>query len=1354
MRQLYKYLKNHRQHIFVVLLCVFAQYQLSYGQSNKEALITIDNGLVNNEVTAIHQDKFGFLWFGTRGGLNKYDGYDFNLLRYNPKSGNNLTSQAVEAIAEDNKYTLWIGTKNGGLNSYNLLKDSITNYFPANNIKIQEIKSLLVDNDGTVFIASTHGLYTFKNGKFKIINDKLAINCIKIDGKRRVWVGASTGFFVLEPRTSTLQLIELGPEIASVNSLVLDEKNDAIYVGTWNNGLFKYQISQKKIEQFLHNSNNPQSISKNDVYRLYLDRSKNLWVGTWGGGLNKFNIYTKKFERIDIKPFNVFNTDYDIILSIEQDITGIIWIGTDGGGICKIDPFKKEFKTITEANSQLNGLTNTHVKSVFQDCRGGLWIGTKGGGLYYSKDKITFVRKNITEKANVVFTFFENNGKDLWVGTANGMLIYNNYIENNDNPIHVINIKKDYGLSGPKISAIVKDQDQNIWVGTQEHGLNKLIGGNGDDLHFKKYAERTTIKDSLQNSRISCMLVDSKNRLWIGTYNGLHLYNKGKDDFYVFKRNSFKGNTLSNNTILSLAEDNRGNIWIGTQQGLNKMVFKNQNNFKITSFFQQIGLPNDYIHSILVDSFDNIWVATNSGISKFNIKINSFINFDERDGVSSNTFSENSSFEAKDGQMFFGGIRGLTYFYPNDIRLNRYQPKVFITNIKIDNAPVNVGEVIGNNTILTKALFLTHKIELTHKESILSLSFSALDFHASNKNQYIYKLQGFEKNWVKAGKRRSVTYTNLPAGSYTFRVRASNSDQIWNPQEAALSIDVLPPPWKTWWAYTIYGLIILALLGFSRSITLARLRLKNKLEIADLNVKKEHEITEMKSKFFANISHEFRTPLTLMIGPLETISNQNNIEHPIKQTIEKVKNQSKRLLSLVNQLLDFNKAETNALTLNAFDQDVSALLYSVYESFVDEAERKSINYSYESSQLGIYLNVDKDKLESICYNLLSNAFKFTPKGGEICFRVNAVIEQKICEISVSDSGNGIIEADKDKVFNRFYQVSQAEPGQYAGTGIGLAFVKDLVILHNGSIVIENNSPKGTIFKVCLVLSSLSEALVAEVEEDEIGIAEEIVLDDDAVEDNDLPILLVVEDNEELNHYISETLAGIGKVISAKNGKEGVEKAFQTIPDLVVSDVMMPEMDGYTLCKTLKTDNHTSHIPIILLTAKSDDVSHIQGIELGADNYLAKPFNPEVLISHVKSLIKSRKKLKELFANRLNLAPNQVEVSSFDEELIKKSIEYIEANMQREKPSIDDLASQLNMSRSTFYRKLKALTGMSGSDFISLIRLKRSAQLLETGEYSVSMAAYEVGYNDLKNFRKSFHSQFGMNPSDYLKAKQK
>ncbi len=1333
-----------------VFIMFFSIGEIAFGQTNIEDPITIDNGLVNNEVTSIHQDKYGFLWFGTRGGLSKYDGYDFSVIRYAPFSGNNLTNQAVEAIAEDNYHTLWIGTKNGGLNSYSLLKDSVKHYYPSSDIKIQEIKDLEVDSSGTLFIGSLHGIYTFSNGKFKTINNQLSINTIKIDVSGRVWVGTSSGLFLYQQKSKTLKSINLGLKNPNITSIAIDNKAGAIYLGGWHVGLLKYHVKSQKAESFLNTQSKENANDSENTYRLYLDKSRNLWVGTWGGGLDKFDINKKTFEHLNIKPVDVFNTDYDIILSIEQDLTGIIWIGTDGGGICKIDPFKKKFETITRLPSKNNLFTNTHITSVFEDLNGGLWVGTRGSGLSYSKDKLTFSHKTTFDEKDNIRAFYEDNKKDLWVGTSSGLLIYQDYYKQTNKYLYVNNNNAPNSLSGPKITAIVKDKSQIIWVGTQEHGLNKVIGKENGIPIFKRFPEHLGIKGALQNDRISCMLVDSKNRLWIGTYDGLHLYNRKSDNFYVFRRQPNQKKGLSNNTILSLTEDHNGSIWVGTQQGVNELKFINKNQVTFNTYFEQTGFPNDYIHAILVDQLDNIWMSTNRGITKFNKKTQTFRNFDKRDGVASNTFSENCSFLAKDGLMFFGGISGLTYFYPNNIFLNRYQPKVFITNLKINNKNVGVGEIVEKNKILSKSIFLTKEIELSHKEDIISLSFSALDFHASNKNQYRYKLQGFDKNWVNSGRRRYVTYTNLPSGSYTFKVMASNSDQIWTEGESVLNISILPPPWKTWWAYSIYLLIIIGLLWLSRYITLSRLNLKNKLEIADINYKNEHEITEIKSKFFSNVSHEFRTPLTLMIGPLETLSKSDQLDKTSKFILQKVQNQSKRLLSLVNQLLDFNKAENNVLTLNAYKQEIVFILNGIYESFIDESNRKKIEFYFNASNEEIYLNIDKDKIESIAYNLLSNAFKFTPNGGLIKFEIRLKNNNSQCEIIISDSGKGISEHEKSKVFDRFYQVAQAEPGQFAGTGIGLAFVKDLVELHGGSIIIEDNKPSGIIFKV-----SLPGVLFTEQNKDQLGFEEDIRetefdINAGEVSDEELPILLVVEDNEELNHYICEILKTIGIVISTKNGKKGIKKAIEVIPDIIISDVMMPEADGYELCKTLKTDNRTSHIPIILLTAKSDDQSHIIGVGLGADNYLSKPFNPDVLISYVKNLIQSRKKLKELFAHRLNLEPNEVEVTSFDEEFIKRSINYIEDNIVNDDFSIDELARQLNMSRSTFYRKLKALTGMSGSDFIRLIKLKRSAQLLKTGEYSVSTAAYQAGFNDLKHFRKSFQNQFGVNPSEYMR----
>jgi signal transduction histidine kinase/ligand-binding sensor domain-containing protein/DNA-binding response OmpR family regulator len=1331
--------------LFIVAFCTF--FVSAYPQTTKENNITIDDGLINNEVTAIHQDKYGFIWFATRGGLNKYDGYEFKTISSAPNSFNSFSNQAVEVIAESNDI-LWIGNKTGGLSKYDIRTTAIRHYNPPNNIKIQEIRTLLVSHSGDLFIGSLHGLYILRNEHFIAVDNSLTVSALVQDSTGTIWVGSVYGLYKYNTQKNKLDSISIGEKRFEITSLAIDNPSKTIFIGTWGNGFVKYNMADKTYKQYFANPV-PGGLTSNNTYRIMIDRNRKIWVGTWGGGLLNFDVASEKFIPVVIKPFNVYNNDYDIILSIMQDNSGILWIGTDGAGICKVDPYRKKFNIINNDEIDKPVLTNTHITAVYEDKNGLLWLGGKNGAISYSQNKKNFTQLATSINPIRINTFFENNN-DLWVGTGNGIFIYRNH-DYKTNPIQVKKIANDTtSLSGPKVTAIVKDKTGTIWVGTQEHGLNKIIAYNNGIPVFKRYPEKVGVAGALQNDRVSCMLVDKQNRLWVGTYDGLHLYNRDKDNFKVFIHDNKADQSLSSNSILSLTEDGYGNIWAGTQQGLNELTFLDNGKLEIKNFYQCAGFPNDYVHAVLVDNDNNIWMSTNKGITKYNIRTKNFRNFDIRDGVSSNTFSENVAYLQSDGEMYFGSINGVTYFYPDSIFLNHYKPKVYITNLQINNQDVVVGSKIKNHEVISNAIFLTSAIKLNYKENILTISFAALDYHASDKNQYQYKLEGFDENWVDAGNRRTVTYTNLPSGNYVFKVKASNSDQIWNDAPTQLHIGISPPPWKTWWAYLIYFLILSGLLWFSRYITIKRIYLQNSLEIANLNYAKEHEIAEIKSKFFTNISHEFRTPLTLMIGPLQDLANDEQLSSSVKEVIRKIQNQSKRLLSLVNQLLDFHKAETKALKLDAAYHDIIALSKYITASFEEEAKRKQIRFEFQSNKNKLFVLIDKDKIESIIYNLLSNAFKFTPTGGYILFQINYMpTPSPTCEIIVSDTGKGVSAEDKGKIFDRFYQVSQAEPGKYLGTGIGLAFVKDLVELHKGTIQLEDNLPQGSIFKINFPAKTIDPP---EDEEDATveSVDDEFNLEEAEEEQNDLPIILVVEDNDELNQYLCKVLSKCGEVIAAKDGKEGLEKAFQTIPDIVVSDIMMPEVDGYTLCKTLKEDNRTSHIPIILLTAKSDDTSHIEGIQLGADSYLSKPFNPAILNSHVKNLIKSRKKLKELFAKRLNIEPTDVEVDSFDETFIKNAISFVEENIEEEEFSIDNLAVKLNMSRSTFYRKLKALTGMSGADFIRTIRLKRSAQLLKTGEYTVSMAAYSSGFNDLKNFRKSFQKQFGVTPSEYMK----
>ncbi|MBK0383063.1 response regulator [Pedobacter sp. SD-b] len=1302
------------------------------------------NGLTNNEITSIHQDKYGFLWVGTRGGLNKFDGNGFSVIRNLSSSNNNFSDQSIEVIAEGAANKLWIGTKSGGLNSYDLLRETITKYPALKELKGSSINALTENKQGKLFIGTGKGFFILSKNRFIKTQLKSTISAIKADGEGGAWIGGNTGLYHYVIESNKIIPIHLKQPNLDIASISLDEEKQILYLGTWRSGMLTYNIKTKQSQQFVNVSGNEKSISGNDVYVLFLDRAKNIWAGTWGNGLNKFNAKTGNFTRYHLNPENNYNDDYKIILSLEQDKTGILWIGTDGGGICKIDPYEKAFKNISHHSLAFSGLTNTHVLAVWQDNKHGLWLGTKGGGLLYAKDGQHFLKKNLDNAGSSVRAFSKID-QSLWVSTSQGLAVCNNDKKNSDIKVFRYDKNDNASISGDKITAVAKDKSGIIWVGTQDRGLNKLIAYKNGKPVFKNYGDSLATNGYLQNDRVSCLLVDHKNNLWVGTYNGLHLYNRKSDSFTLINQRY----GLSNNTILAIVEDGIGNLWIGTQQGLNKLSFNSKNQIIINNYSAQAGFPSDYVHAVLTDKSNNVWMSTNKGITQYNTKAGSFRNFDMYDGLVTDYFSENAAFLSNSGEMFFGCIKGVVSFYPDSIKLNTRKPSVYLTRLMINNKKIRVKNPEEKNRILNFSLFATRKINLSYKENTISLGFSALDYHAPTKNQYAYKLEGFDKNWVYCGNRKTATYTNLPPGKYNFCVMGSNSDQKWNTKGPQLQIEISSPPWATWWAYSLYIVAIIS--GFYLLIwfILVRINLKNKLQIANLNYEKEHAIAEVKSKVFTNISHEFRTPLTLMIGPLEDMVREN-ISPEMKNSIYKIQNQAKRVLSLVNQLLDLQKSEMNLLKLHSSNYDIVQLVKVIYESFQDEAMRKKISYAFYTNTGQIFLMLDKDKFENIVYNLLSNAFKFTPIGGSIHVSVNFLNGlTPTCELIIIDTGKGIKKSEQQLVFDRFYQASQTEPGKYMGTGIGLAFVKELVELHKGTITLESDEGKGSSFKITLPLEpSNAIPLVSDKDNKNIDETENTNITK-LKQKKDLPLVLVVEDNEELNIYLCKLLGKTSDIISAANGREGIAMAFEEMPDLIVSDVMMPEIDGLHLCETLKTDKRTSHIPIILLTAKSDDHTHISGIKYGADNYLSKPFNPQVLLSYVEGLLDSRKKLKELFSSRFGIEPKEINLAT-ENDFIKNAIQFVEDNIEKDDFSIEDFAKELNMSKSTFYRKIKALTGMSGLEFKRLIRLRRSVQLLNSGQFTVSEAAFKSGFNDLKYFRTSFHKQYGINPSDYLK----
>lgn len=1358
---------------YACLLLLIAVNSMGYTQQ-ASSFISITDELVNNEVTSIIQDKNGFIWFGTRGGLQRFDGYEMKLLKNDFGKGSNLLSQSIEVLQNGKQHTIWIGTKSGGLSSYDLKTGKIFNY-PNNNpnttgFNADYILSILDTDSEKVLVGTWKGFQYLnkKTGEFKIVNSVWKTFDIQPDGDKGYWLATNSGLKHLNQNLENDVSYNFGINNINITSIVNDKATNSLWLGTWNEGLLQFNLSTKTFKNYRHQKNNDASLSSNNTYRILLDSKGTLWVGTWGGGLNRFNRNTESFEKIHLSVPGIYTNDNQIILTIQEDPSGLLWIGTDGTGVFKFNLKQKKFSNIGYENRKTSLLESTHVLSVYVDPFNKLWLGTKGGGIQYSTDRSRFTKMNIADNdVSSAQTLpyesrsFLQDGNYLWVCTNKGLIrILNKAQTTGSYEVFVPVLKDSTTIGGKKTTQIVKDSSGRIWVGTQESGLSYITGYNkANKPLFKNYLPAYGVKGALQNERVSCLLVDSKKRLWIGTYKGLHLYQPATDQFRVFIQGNDSKNSISNNTILCLAEDKFGNIWAGTQYGLNKITGYDGEKLAVTSYTTKEGLPSDYIHAVIPDQKGNIWASTNKGIIRLNQSNNSFAVFDKRDAVQSIVFSENASCKDANGRLFFGGLEGLTYFFPDSIQISTFHPPIYFTNLTVNNIPYEFGSGKTDSTILKKPFYETENITLSHKENIFSIEFAALDYHAPDKNEYMYKLEGLNEEWVYAGNNRLVSFTNLQPGTYKLKVKATNSDKRWNPAAHELTIKILPPPWKTWWAYSIYIAVFIFLLWLTRYLGLRQVALKNQLTLSKLARQQENKLADFKERLFTNISHEFRTPLTLILGPLDDLLQRKNIDTSVQKSLRLIQKQSKRMLRMVNQLLDFQKAEAGSLKLSLQPGEIVSFCHDIYILFNDEANRRAMNYTFNPQEKYLSFNFDHNKLEIIIFNILSNAFKFTPNGGSISVSVKKKADLS-CEISIKDTGRGIPPNEIDRIFDRFYRGRAEDATTISGTGIGLSFVKELTTLHGGTIVAESDGTNGSLFTVTLppktiaesLLNIASEPLNHTTENFETTLNSDIMREenDQMNQELDQPIILVVEDESDMLQYVYEILSPSFKVITATNGREGIEKALEIIPDLIVSDVMMPEVDGIELCRKLKSDKDTSHIPIILLTALSDMAHHVQGIREGADVYLPKPFNSQLLLVHIQNLINSRNTLKELYAKRILLGTGTFEIKTFEEEFLAKLMKLVEENISNSNFNNDDLASLMFMSRSTFYRKLKAVTGMSGNEFIRTARLNYAAKLLESGKYSVTEAAYEAGFNDIKYFRKRFQEQFAVSPSEYKK----
>jgi signal transduction histidine kinase/ligand-binding sensor domain-containing protein/DNA-binding response OmpR family regulator len=1364
---------------FFIFLLLLSSVAFSQSEEFRFEHISTSDGLSSNSINDILQDTRGFIWFATDLGLHRWDGYKMKLFYHEPNDTNSLSSSAINTIYEDSDSILWIGTYYHGLNRFNRNLETFTRYDignanpDANNQNI--IFAMNEDRNNNLWIGTEFGLLKFNRttgGMYRFVADSTSF---KQDVSERAINGISTLCSkdintLLVGTTNGLVQFDLTKEVFiespfnkqdlskyPSNQLknirdIYKESSKVFWIATVEHGLYRYEPKRNLVQRYFNELRNLGIIDVPSVTSISASSKGDMWFGTWYG-LYKYDRSSDKFNVYLHNSRDASSISSSVIDKIYIDKGDNLWIGTQNRGVSFLPSWQKPYKSFDWDSEDTNSLGYGQVKGICEDHNGDIWIGSWGGGVshYYAKN-IRFdhyTNEALEQKrifSNYINVIYNDDEDNIWIG-SNGLEV----LDTKKGSIRSINEVKNR-----KIKIICEDISGNLWIGFKYSGFARFNKINNSCRYFSHDPNDSL---SLSEDRISCLYRDKSGRLWIGTIDGLNRldnpYNESAQ-FIRYYNDSTNPNSISDNTITDIYEDSKGRIWVGTRNGLNLFDSKT-NQFNISNIIK--GSTNNIIQKIVEDDRGNLWIRWGEKLVKYNPDTGEVRVYDEKDGFLPTGQPgrwDEVLYRGRSGIMYYGGVDSFVSFHPDKLKDNPNPPHIVMTDFLLHNKPVDIGK----NSTLKQSISEVKIIELTHNENILSFEFAALDYTNPGKNQYAYKMKGVDEEWVYTdASRRYANYTNLDPGEYMFSVKASNSDGVWNEVGTSISIIISPPWWQTWWAYTVYIFLISAILYMLRRYELHRRRLKQELILEQEQTEKLQEIDQMKSRFFANISHEFRTPLTLILGPSENIIRKTTDDDTKKQ-VGSIKRNADRLLGLINQLLDLSKLESGELKVKASAGNIVSFVKGITMSFESFAERKDITLKVQITNEEIVTYFDKDKMVKILTNLLSNAFKFTAEGGEIIVSIKEVDMNSVV-IRVKDTGIGISKEEIPMLFDRFYQVDSSQTRENEGTGIGLAHTKELVELHHGKISVDSKEREWTEFTVELPLGrehlnndeivKLIEPMVKEtiIDEEEYlspttGIQSEI--SDNIVDDK--TIILVVEDNADVREYIKDSLGEEHQIEEAMNGEQGLRKAEEIIPDLIISDIMMPKMDGNELTRLLKNNEKTSHIPVILLTAKSEKESKIEGLETGADDYLTKPFDTLELLVRIKNLIEQRKKLQDKFRKELTINPSDITVTSIDEQLLQRAIDAVENNISDSDFDTSMIAKEVGVSRMLLHTKLKALTGQSTGEFIRTLRLKRAAQLLQQGSGNVTQVAYDVGFQSLSYFAKTFRKQFGQSPSHY------
>lgn len=1360
-------------------ICIFSIifiFPLLPTVAQSEKFYSTDKDISNSLINTLYQDHKGFIWIATEDGLNRFDGNKFTVYKSIANDPFSLKNNYVRSLYEDRNNRFWVGCINGLLR-YERSSDHFyeVDIWSGKNKIHPQVICFLERKNGDLWIATSgEGLLSIKkDSSLCRVDEELSarlcspfLTWLYEDSRGRIWIASdSKGLNLYLPEKNELRLFK-SPGDFSSNDItnVCEDQTGTVFVATLSGGLYKYNENESSFLRVPYTD----PATRLRIKTLSLSHDGNLYIGTDGQGLKFYNSAKEKIEDYEISSVQ-FDFSKAKVHAVLEDQAGNLWTGLFQKGVFMQSGTPNRFKYFGYNSLHQNNIGSNCVMSIFKDSGGTIWVGTDNDGLYgiYPSGKEARhypLNKPDQSASNTIMSILETSDHSIWLGS------YINGLER----FHPLSGKSTYAreifpgekeIPDDKVTCFGEDQNQNLYIGTYGYGLFSMnLKTTALTHHPCAKDDRDKRPNQLPSRWINCIICDREGLVWIGTYNGLCRYNPQEQSYKVWSAE----NGLPGNIIYTLLESKQGQLWLGTTEGLSSFDKKTG---RFVHYTMQDGLPSNVICSMFEDQEGYLWISTHYGISKFLPDEKKFTNYYSFDGLQSNEFYRAAGFQSADGEIYFGGIKGITWFRPEEIIDRPKSLTPYITDFYIFEKAIRKGELSGEHPIIDTTVIDARQFTLSHQDNAFSLEFSVLDFSNPERVIYEYQLEGLSPNWTSTppGMNRAG-FTNLNPGNYILNFRAKNNDYVSPVRQVRI---LITPPWyQTVWACFLWCFLTALLLCGIAMFIYSRVRHRQEI------MKREHaeQINEAKLQFFINISHEIRTPMTLIINPLEKLLSEEK-ESATQKTLQMIYRNAQRILRLINQLMDVRKIDKGQLIMKCRETDIVGFIDDLMQHFSYQANKKNIRFNFIHTDEQLKAWVDLNNFDKVVFNILSNAFKYTPNDGEITVALSTATNESAkgalkhyFEITVTDSGIGIDQDKIEKIFERFYQIDNDITHSNFGTGIGLHLSRSLVELHHGTLTAENRTDApGSRFIIRLPLGSahlkteelenpehLQDYTPHHLPGKEIFLPQEETNDSFKIKPKTKKRILIVEDEDDIRHYIGEELQEEYHISEARHGKEGLEKALQEKPDLVISDVMMPEMDGITLCRKIKQNVNINHIPVILLTAKSKPEDKLEGLEIGADAYLVKPFNTELLKSTITNLIENRERLKHKFSGQQQQEDKirKIEMKSADEILLEKVMKTINDRLSDPELNVEMLAQEVGLSRVHLHRKLKELTNQPARDLIKSIRLKQAADLLVSKKLGISEVAYTVGFSNLSHFSNSFREFYGTSPKDYIAQHKK